>query len=102
MLCYSSIVWSERKKTLLICILLLIQSKREEKLLVMCFSESLYTSNNICMGSKYLKKNPSKMNRNVIQSTTSTSSSCNDMGKAWIPTFHSELWDVVDLEELQK
>lgn len=81
--------------------MLLIQSQSEDKLLVMCFSESLYTSNNICKGSKYLKK-PSKMNRNVIQSITSTSSSCNDMGKAWIPTFCDELWDMVELEELQK
>lgn len=54
------------------------------------------------MYGKQILKKMSKMNRNVIQSSTSTSSSCNDMGKAWVPTLCSELWDMVELAGLQK
>lgn len=42
------------------------------------------------------------MNRNVIQSSTSTSSSCNDMGKASIPALCGELCDMVEFARLQK
>lgn len=62
---------------------------------------NLDNSNNLYLGRKYLKK-ISKMNKKVIQSSISTSSSCNDTDKAQILTLCGELWDMVELAGLEK
>lgn len=42
------------------------------------------------------------MNKKVIQSSISTSSSCNNTDKAQILTLCGELWDMVELAGLEK
>lgn len=90
-----------RKLILLICILLLIQSEKEEKLSARCLSKFCIIVTIYIWEENTLKK-ISKMNKKVIQSSISTSSSCHDTDKAQILTLCGELWDMVELAGLEK